>query len=148
VGAAEHLERLVVAAGIGERAAELAHQREVARLADRDALQHRDGLHGLAGGAQRPGIAHGVAGVRRRRAVAGGKALDLAACGLLAIGRRRHRAGDVAAATAAAGAQRAAARDEGSEGDDEDEGPDRQGRIRHDGLRGTGRAARPKVIIR
>ena len=53
VRAAEHFERLLVVAGVGERPAIGAEQRLVVRIVDRGLLEHGDGLGALAGRAQR-----------------------------------------------------------------------------------------------
>ena len=63
MGAAEHVERLVEVAGVGQRAAIGAKQRHVVRIADRGLLQHRDRLGALFGGAQRPRIIEGRFGI-------------------------------------------------------------------------------------
>ena len=70
VRAAEHVERLVVVAGLGQRAAIGAEQRHIVRIADRGLLQNGHRLGALLGGAQRPGIADGRIGIAGIFAVA------------------------------------------------------------------------------
>ena len=63
VRAVEHVERLLVVAGLGQRAAIGAEQRHIVRIADRGLLQHGHRLGALVGRAQRAGISDGGIGI-------------------------------------------------------------------------------------
>ncbi len=88
--AGQHIERLVVVAGLGQGAAVGAEQLHVMRVADGRLLQHGDGLGALVGGAQRAGIGDGRVGVVGIFAVM--RAPDIKRTPPFGVGARRFRA--------------------------------------------------------
>ena len=74
--AAQDLERLVVIAGVSQRAPIGTEHRLVVRIADRSLLQHGNGLSTLLGGAQCPRIIDCHLGIRRIVAITGAPGVD------------------------------------------------------------------------
>ena len=95
MGAAQHLERLIVIARFRQRAAVGAEHAFVVRILQRHALEHGDRLGALAGGAERLGVAQRDVDVRGIGAVL--RAIGFGVLppgGVGAIGRRDgNRAG-------------------------------------------------------
>ena len=86
--ALEHVERLLEAAGIRERAPVGAEQRLVVRVMQRGGFQHRGGLRALAGGAQGARVTDRGIGIARIGAEFLAERLRVAAPFGFAAGRR------------------------------------------------------------